>query len=278
MRRVVFAVVLAAASGALAAPEQPPRLTWADWVGDWSGKVTWSGCAIDDTKRVSLPLDASDGSLGIDLSSAGGGLGSMGLMEDGTGFAAKQGDIALKLARTDKGLELAVDLDSGCQLRGTLTRTTVGIPECDQLAAWARIEQQCTKMSRPALENPSRLARQRAEWSKSKGDARAKMAAKCSTRASRVQTQLVDAGCAPNPDPNIGMRGAECQALRGVSSRVQKCTNIPFDVRINLEHEVVVLLAAMQGADQASIPVVDAECKSAREKMFAIAQQASCPP
>jgi hypothetical protein len=278
MRRAAFAVTLAVASGALAAPAAQAPLTWADWVGDWSGKVTWKGCAIDEDKKVSLPLDATDGSIAMDLTSAGGSLGAMGLTEDGTGFAAKQGDIALKLARTDKGLELAVDLDSGCQLRGTLTRTSVGIPACDQLAAWSRIEHSCTKLTRPPLENPSRLARQRAEWSKAKGDARDKLAAKCTTRAARVQAELVDIGCAPNPDPSVGMRGAECQALRGVSARVQRCSNVPFDVRTNLEREVVVLLAAMQGADQASIPVVDAECKSAREKLFAIAQQAGCPP
>src|SRR4029079_14359256 len=113
-------------------------------------------------------------SLAIDLSSAGGGLGSMGLLEDGAGVAAKQGDIALKLQRTQAGLELAVDLDSGCQLRGTLSRATVGIPECDALAAWARIEQSCSKLSRPALENPSRLPRHPAEWPKSKGGQRTK--------------------------------------------------------------------------------------------------------
>ncbi|HUS27393.1 MAG TPA: hypothetical protein VMZ53_02760 [Kofleriaceae bacterium] len=278
MRRAAFAVTLAVASGALAAPATQPSLTWADWVGDWNGKLTWSGCAVDDEKRASIQVDATDGSIAVDLTSAGGALGKMTLLENGEGFAAKEGDISLRLTRKDAALELAVDLDSGCQLRGTLSRSSVGIAACDQLAAWARIEQQCTKLSRPALENPTRLARQRAEWKKATGDARTKLAEKCTSRAARVQSQLVDVGCAPNPDPNIGMRGAECQALRGVSARVQRCSNVPFDVRTSLEREVVVLLAAMQGADQASIPVVDAECKREREKVFAIAQQAGCPP
>jgi hypothetical protein len=278
MRRAVLAVSLAAFSGALAAPAAQAPLTWADWVGDWSGKLTWSGCAVDETKRVSIPLDAVDGSISIDLTSAGGALGTMNLVEDASAFRAKQGDISLEVKRTATALELAVDLDSGCQLRGTLSRTTVGIPECDRLAAWARIEHECTKLSRPPLENPTRLARQRAEWTKAGGESRTKLAAQCTKRAARVQAELVDIGCAPNPDPNIGMRGAECQALRGVSARVQRCSNVPFDVRTSLEREVVVLLAAVQGADQASIPVVDTECKRAREKLFAIAQQASCPP
>jgi hypothetical protein len=273
-----LAVSLAAFSGALAAPATQAPLTWADWVGDWSGKVTSTGCASDDETRASIPLDATDGSIAIDLSGAGRALGKMALVEDGGAFAAKQGDISVRVQRTQTALELAVDLDSGCQLRGTLSRTTVGIPECDRLAAWARIEHECTKLSRPPLENPTRLARQRAEWKKASGEARTKMAAQCTKRAARVQAELVDIGCAPNPDPNIGMRGAECQALRGVSARVQRCSNVPFDVRTSLEREVVVLLAAVQGADQASIPVVDTECKRAREKLLAIAQQASCPP
>jgi hypothetical protein len=37
-------------------------------------------------------------------------------------------------------------------------------------------------------------------------------------------------------------------------------------------------LAAAQGADKASLPVVDGECKRTRERLFAIAQQVGCPP
>jgi hypothetical protein len=278
MRRAVLAVSLAAFSGALAAPAAQAPLTWADWVGDWTGKITSTGCASDEEARATIPIDATDGSIAIDLTRAGRALATMNLAEDGTAFAAKQGDISVRVQRTQTALELAVDLDSGCQLRGTLTRPTVGIAECDQLAAWARIEHACTKLSRPPLENPTRLARQRATWTKAKEDARSKLAAQCTKRAERVKAELVDVGCAPNPDPNIGMRGAECQALRGVSARVQRCSNVPFDVRTSLEREVVVLLAATQGADQASLPVVDTECKRAREKLSAIAQQYSCPP
>src|SRR5687768_13074629 len=182
MRRAVLAVSLAIGSGALAAPAAQAPLTWADWVGDWSGKVTSSGCASDDEARATIPLDATDGSIAIDLTRAGRALGTMPLVEDGTAFAAKQGDISVRVQRTPAGLELAVDLDSGCQLRGTLTRPTVGIPACDQLAARARIEHSCAKLSRPPLENPTRLARQRAEWTKAKGDARTKLAEKCTSR------------------------------------------------------------------------------------------------
>lgn len=259
-----------------AAPPQP--LTWADWVGDWEGKLKWTGCIAEGKDKAAIPIEARDGVLTIDLTPAGGALREMSLAEDNAGgFVAQDGDVRLQVKRT-KDLELAVTLDSGCEVRGTLARPSVGIASCDRLAAWAHIEQQCTKLARPPLENAARLARQRAEWLKATGDRRAKLSAQCTSRAARVEAELIDVGCAPNPDPNIGLRGAECQALRGISARLQRCTSVPFDVRTAFEREVVVLLAAAQGADQASLPVVDAECKAEREKLFAIAQQAGCPP
>ncbi|HSD88206.1 MAG TPA: hypothetical protein VLB44_11850 [Kofleriaceae bacterium] len=266
----------APATSATPAPSPPP--SWADWVGDWDGKLKWSSCAIQGEEHATLALDAIDGGVTFDLSPAGGSLPKLSLVEDNTGWVAQQGDVKVRVERTPKELALTVDLDSGCQVRGTLARPGVGIAACDELAAWARIESHCTKLARPPLENPARLARQRAEWTKARGDARTKLSAQCTARSARVEAQLVDVGCAPNPDPNIGMRGAECQALRAASARLQRCPSVPFDMRTALDREVVVLLAAAQGADQASLPVVDAECKRSREKVFAITQQAGCPP
>jgi hypothetical protein len=269
---------MASASGALAtSPPQP--VTWADWVGDWEGKLKWTSCAADGADRASLALDAHDGSVALDLTPAGSALPAMSLTEDGEGWLGQQGDVTVhvKRAKADK-LELAIDLDSGCQVRGTLARPSVGIAACDRLAAWARIESHCTKLSRPPLENAARLARQRAEWRKARGDDRTKLAAQCTARSAKVEQELVDIGCAPNPDPAIGMRGAECQALRGIAGRLSRCGNLPSDQRDAYSREVLVLLAAAQGADKASLPVVDAECKRERDKLFAIAQQVGCPP
>ena len=47
MRRWLLAVGLATASGALAAPPAPTTLGWADWVGDWNGKLKWSSCSVE---------------------------------------------------------------------------------------------------------------------------------------------------------------------------------------------------------------------------------------
>lgn len=278
MRRPVVLLILAAASGALATPAPQP-VTWADWVGDWDGKLKWTSCTADGADRASLALDALDGAVSIDLTPAGSALPAISLSEDGDGWLGQQGDVTVhvKRAKADK-LELAVDLDSGCQVRGTLSRASVGIAACDRLAAWARIESHCTKLSRPPLENAARLARQRAAWRKARGDDRTKLAAQCTARSAKVEQELIDIGCAPNPDPAIGMRGAECQALRGMAGRVSRCANLPSDQRDAYAREVLVLLAAAQGADKASLPVVDAECKRERDKLFAIAQQVGCPP
>jgi hypothetical protein len=253
--------------------------TWADWVGDWQGKLTWTSCTLDGADHATLPLDARDGSVSIDLAPAESALPELVLVEEGEGWAGQQADVTVHVSRgKHRTLELAVDLDSGCQIRGTLSRASVGIAACDRLAAWARVESHCTKLSRPPLENAARLARQRASWRKARGDDRVKLAAQCTARGAKVEQELVDIGCAPNPDPAIGMRGAECQALRGIAARVGRCSNLPSDQRDAYAREVLVLLAAAQGADKASLPVVDAECRRERDKLFAIAKQAGCPP
>jgi hypothetical protein len=292
MRRLVVAT--AAISGALGHASPATQPSWADWVGDWQGKLKWTSCSAEGEERASLPLDAIDGTVAVDLSPAGAALSAMPLGEDNGGWTGQQGDVTVHVRRASRPgreagplgsmtrgpdvLELEVDLDSGCQVRGTLTRESVGIAACDRLSAWARVESHCTKLARPPLENAARLARQRAEWTKAKGVARTKLVAQCTARATKVEQELIDAGCAPNPDPAIGVRGAECQALRVISARMQRCNTVPPDQRDAYARDVLVLLAAAQGADQASLPVVDAECRRTRHRLFAIAQQAGCPP
>ena len=272
-------IVAAAATSRAAPPPAPPAPTWADWVGDWTGKLKWASCSIDGEERASLPLEAVDGTIAFDLTPAGAALSAMPLVDDSGGWIGQRGDVTIHLKRPKPdSVELAVDLDSGCQVRATLARESVGIAACDQLGAWARIESHCTKLSRPPLENAARLVRQRAEWLKARGVARGKLAAQCSARSTKVEQELVEAGCAPNPDPAIGMRGAECQALRGLSARLQRCSSLPSDERDNYAREVLVLLAAAQGADRSSWPVVDGECRRARDRLFAIAKLAGCPP
>jgi hypothetical protein len=294
MMRALSVVLLGVtASGVRAAPAPAPApapaLSWGDWIGDWEGKLEWTSCTADGAARAKLPIDASDGAVSIDLAPAGSALREMSLAEDGTGWIGQQADVTVRLRRVPRAtgqgstrstdmIELAIDLESGCSVRGTLARGTVGIPECDRLAAWARVEAQCTKLSRPPLENPARVARQRAEWAKASGEARTKIAAQCTARGTKLESSLIDAGCAPHADPAIGLRGTECPAMRMTAARIARCTSVPPELRAAFEREVVVLAAAAQGADKASLPVVDAECKRTREKLLAISQQVGCPP
>jgi hypothetical protein len=280
MRRAPVLLSLVLAGGALAdpAPATPPRATWADWVGDWSGKLKWQSCSADGEERPTLSVDATDGVLSLDLRSAGSALPALTLVEDTAGWSGQQGDVTARVKRgKGNSIDLAIDLDSGCQITGTLARPSSGIASCDRLSAWARIESQCSKLTRPPLENQARLARQREQWAKAKGEARTKLAAQCTARGAKVEAALIDAGCAPHADPAIGLRGAECQALRSTSARIVRCGNVPFDVRETFEREVVVLMAASQGADKAALPVVETECRQARDRMVTIAKQAGCP-
>ncbi len=275
MRRRVVLGALAIASGALARPAPAP--TWADWVGEWQGKLRWTSCTADGAPQATLPIEATDGAVAIDLAPAGGGLGATSLVEDNAGWLGQNGDVTVRLAHRAGKLALAIDLDSGCQIRGELARATSGIAACDRLAAWTSIEARCTKLVKPALENEARLARQRATWLEARGDARTKLGAQCDARASKVETELVDAGCAPNPDPAIGMKGAECRALAQAASRLGRCASVPTDLATLIAQEASALVGAAQQATTAEMPYVEVQCKRVRERIAQTVQQSGCP-
>jgi hypothetical protein len=263
MRRAVLIGLSAITAGALAKPAGPPA-TWGDWVGDYTGKLSWSGCTVDGAASATLPLDATDGAVTLDLAPAGGALEGLALAEDSGGWSGQHDDVTVHVARSKPDtIDLAVVLDSGCEVRGTLRRPSTGIAACDRLAGWARIEARCTKLTKPALENQARLVRQTKTWLAAKGAERDKLAAQCDARAQKVELELVDAGCAPSPDPAVGVRGMECQALRASLARLQRCRALPPDVEILLEQET-------QNA------VTDSECRAVRARIVATSQQVGC--
>jgi hypothetical protein len=263
MRRAVLIGLSAITAGALAKPAAAPA-TWGDWVGDYTGKLTWSGCTVDGQAAPTLPLDATDGAVTLDLSPAGGALEGLALAEDNGGWTGQRNDVKVRIGRArPDAIDLAVILDSGCEVRGTLKRPSTGIVSCDRLAGWARVEARCTKLTKPALENQARLVRQRKTWLAAKGVERDKLAAQCDARAQKVELELVDAGCAPSPDPSVGVRSMECQALRSSLARLQRCRALPPDVEILLEQET-------QNA------VTENECRAERAKIVATSQQVGC--
>jgi hypothetical protein len=262
MRASVVAGLLAITAGALAKPATMPG--WGDWVGDYAGKLTWASCTADGAGSATLPVEATDGAFTIDLTPAGGALESMTLLEDNGGWVGQHGDVTVHLTRTKPdAIDLAIDLESGCQVRGTLKRPSTTIAACDRLAGWARIEARCTKLVRPALENEARLVRQKKSWLAAKGAERDKLASQCDARVAKVESELVDAGCAPNPDPAIGMRGAECVALRASLARLQRCNALPPDVEQLLVQD-------------AANAVTDEECKASRARIVSTSQQVGC--
>lgn len=278
MRRRATLLCLAIGAGAMAAPA-PAQPTWAEWVGDWHGKLKWASCTTDGKAAATIAVDASDGIVAVDLDDAGTGLGTLSLIEDNGGWVGQRGDVTVHLARPGAdALDVAVDLDSGCQLRATLHRPSSGLPACDRLSAWARIEAKCTKLKEhPPLENPARLAHQRASWLAAKGEARAAITAQCDARALKVEEELVDSGCAPSPDPMIGLRGNECQALLHSTQRLGRCANVPADWAAIISQQAFALVGAAQKASDSDLKELERQCNKARERIVQTAQQAGCP-
>jgi hypothetical protein len=274
---IATAVVVAAITVLGHAATPAPVLSWADWVGDWGGKLKWSGCSIDGEPTATVALDATDGALAIDLAPAGGALSTLSLVENNTGWLGQQGDVTVKLAHgRDSTLDLAVELESGCTMHANMKRASVGIPACDELAGWARIEEHCTKLAKPRLENLARLVRQRLEWTKARGDVRTTLSAQCKARATKVETELAEAGCAPDPNP-VSQRGPECQALRQTAAKLSRCGTLPFDLATSLAHDANQLASAVAGAEtETSLKVVEKQCKQMRDQISEAAQQAGC--
>jgi hypothetical protein len=256
----------------------PPPLTWADWVGDWGGKLRWSGCTLDGEPAAALAIDAVDGSVAIDLTPAGGALAAVALVaRDDAAWDGHAGDVKVHVTRGQSTLEVAVDLDSGCAMRGSLRRASVGIAACDELEAWARIEGRCTKLVKPALENLARVANQRAEWSKARAEAKPKLALQCKARAQKVETELIDAGCAPDPDPPTAARDPECTSLRLAGAKITRCQMLPFDVAASLAHDANDLAGAVRTVDSdTSRGILEKQCRAMRERIALVAQQAGC--
>lgn len=277
MRRLPIGLIAVIAGSALARPATGP--TWADWVGDWNGKLRWTSCTLDGEAEATLPIDANDGTMAIDLAPAGAGLEGMHLAADRGGWVGQEGDITVHVTRTRPDTAaVAVDLASGCQVRAELHRPTVGIAACDRLAAWARIEEGCTRLVRPPLEDPARLVRQRASWEQASDGDRGELAAQCDARASRVEAELVAAGCAPNPDPTIGLHGAECLAMTEAAARVDRCPAVPPDERSHLARDAEQLEATARAADPAHLPVVEHECRQLRDRLATAVRDYHCAP
>jgi len=257
MRR--FALVLFA-STALAAPAPKPRVTWADWVGEYTGTLAWTSCTAAGATKTTIAIDAIDGALSVELARAADWLPRLSLVEEDATLAGVQADLKVVLARPKaNAIDVAIDLESGCRARGRLVRAGNGAA-CDRLVAWARVEARCTKLHGPPLEPKlgNKLER-------------------CEARATALETELVDAGCAPDPDPLIGVRGMACVSLATTADRVMQCAAISADMRARFASFARGHVTGAQHApDAASLAEAERHCASANQVIRRILAEHRC--
>ena len=260
MRRILIGCLLLASGQAVASP-------WADWVGDYRGALTWRQCTAPGQKTATVSFDAVDGATRLDLAPAGAALRALSLTQEDAAWVAQDGDVSVRVSKPKPNtIELAIDYESGCTVRGRLARATTGVPACDRLLAWSRIESRCTKAS-SKLEDGAALAK--LKWKKTD-------AARCTARAEKLALAMIDVGCAPHPDPDIGRRAALCRALVETTAKLSRCGRVPREVMQRLSNIAGALSSASQSAEPATLPYVEQQCKDARTDVAATAVQFQC--
>lgn len=272
MRRVAVGIAVVLAAGRAAAE---PRASYADWAGDYRGKLTWSAqCTVAGAREATLAVNAFDGVLTIDLATARPGLRAMTLVEDDpeattSSWSGVQGDLAVKLTRPTPGaLVVVLESDLGCRMTGRLARPVIAIAACERLVGWARVESTCAARSENRQEDLAKLTA--IKW-------RASDHEQCTNRADRLELALIDAGCAPHPDPAIGTRARNCLELSQAIGRLARCGKVPPPRIRQLEQLAANLRAAAHTATAATLPVVERECRDARALATAMTTEFHCP-
>lgn len=254
---IVLLVALAGTARAAAVP------TWADWVGDYTGKLAWTSCTTPGAKTATIAIDAVDGALTIDLTRAGGGLRDLSLAEDPEAetLAAQQGDVTLAISRIRPGtIALAIDLASGCAIRATLVRKASQVAACDRAVAFARIEKACTKLPGPPIGLVVK------KW-------KGADAGRCAASAEAIATAVIDAGCLPVVDPAGTLIGAQCRQMVNEAEALKRCANAPPEYAQVADR----LISLARPAMAASRSVVDASCHEGHQMLVELAAYAHCP-
>src|SRR5438270_296796 len=97
----------------------------------------------------------------------------------------------------------------------------------------------------------------------------------CAVDGPKSATVAVDAtGCAPSPEPDIGVRATSCRALVADANRVQRCATAPADSIVSL---VAQLAAASQTASAAELPTIEAQCEDVHARLRELARRVRCP-
>lgn len=262
MRRILIAAMLLAVARVEAAPKP-----WATWVGDYRGSLVWRRCTAPGASVAAVTFEAVDGALRLDLTALGAALRVFSVQQDAAGWSAQDGDLSIRVdQKKPNTLDLAIDYDSGCTARGQLVRATTGVPACDVLLGWSRIEAACTKRE-TKIEDVAALAKQK--WKKADAPA-------CTARADKLALAMIDAGCAPHPDPDIGVRAVACRALADATLKLARCGRVPREIMQRLSGTASALSSASQSADKSTLPYVEQQCKDARTDVAGTAVQFQC--
>jgi hypothetical protein len=87
---------------------------------------------------------------------------------------------------------------------------------------------------------------------------------------------MIDKGCAPHPDPNIGTRAAACRSLVDATNKLARCGRVPREIMDRLSGRASALDAASQSAEKATLGYVERQCKDAQVEVTATATQFTC--
>jgi hypothetical protein len=265
MRSIAILVMLVAP--ALAEAPRKPWPRWTDWVGSYEGKLVWKRCSAPGNKQAAIPLVATDGVMAVDLAAAHAGLRSVPLVSDDVGWTAKESDLRLSITRPRPNtIEVTVALASGCTMKAQLRRATTTVPECDRLIGWARVEASCKKLANQRGEELAKLVANR--WTQAD-------AAGCSARADKLERAVVDASCAPHPNPLVRGRGRDCTGLQLYAAFIRRCS-VPPDLRDEYSKQVDELMKAIVKAEGPEVSKVEAECRSLKPVLEQIALTYRC--
>jgi hypothetical protein len=241
-------------------------LLWSDWVGAYGGKLQWRACTAPGKEIATITVDATDAVMSVDLAPAGGALPALTLVydDDHQAWSGQSGDVKVTLTHPrDNTISLAVELDSGCTMHGTLARASTGVAACDRLVGWTRIAARCTKREPP--DDLAALAKR--TWKKTD-------AATCSDRAKQLASELVDAGCAPDPDAASATFGPACRALADETNRLVHCPRVTSDV---LGIVLGLQMLPASHPDPAQRAIAESKCEDGRKIVALLAQRTHCP-
>ncbi len=179
---------------ALIAEKQRTRIrTLEPWIGTWTGKLKWSGCAIDGAAKLKMDLGVAltvDGAKILDgIGPFTWGVAGNQLAMIGEGFEASV------IPSKKKGASFRLQTSGGCVGKATITRPSSKLPSCDTLRALATIEASCPSLDATTRDDDlARVTKSWKAWTKLKGKKKKARAAACLQEADALRERILVCG------------------------------------------------------------------------------------